>query len=76
MPKSLNTTSPSVFGKGKPPKALRLSDGWSGLWGDDTIEFIDITDSPLRKYLSPFRELVLDPKDTEVDAGGKVVIIL
>lgn len=44
--------------------------------GDDAIEFVDITGSPLREHLNPFRELVPDPKDTEPDAGGKVAVVL
>lgn len=76
VPKALKATSPPVVGEGKPPKALGPSDGWSALWGDDAIEFIDMTNSPPREHLSPFRESAPDPKDTEVDIGGKDVIIL
>ena len=67
VPKALNIDGPVVDAQ-KPPKALGPDDGWSALWGD---EFIDITDSPPRENLSPFRELVPNPKDTEADAQGK-----
>ena len=76
VPKALNATGPPVVGEWKPPKALGPSDGWSALWDDEAIEFIDITDSPPREHLSPFRESAPELKDTEADARGKVLIIL
>ena len=75
VPKALNDTGPPVVRKGKPPKALRPSDAWSALWGDDAIEFMDMTDSPPRDLLSPFRGSAPDSKDTEADIGGKDAII-
>lgn len=75
VPKALKATGPPVIKEGKPPKALRPSDGWSALWGDDAIDFIDMTDSPTREHPRPLCELAPDPKDTEADIGGKDAVI-
>ncbi len=75
VPKALNASGSPVVGEGK-PKALGPSDRWSILRGDDAIEFTDMTDCPPREHPSPFCESAPDPKDTEVDAGGKVLIML
>lgn len=75
VPKALNASGSPVI-REEEPKALRRSDRWSILRGDDAIEFIDITNCPLREYPSPFYKLARDPKDTKVDVGGKVLIIL
>ncbi len=75
VPKALKATGPPFIREGKLRKALRPSDGWSALWGNDAIEFVDMTDSPPREHPRPLCESAPDPKDTEADIGGKDAFI-
>ena len=71
VPRASNANGLTIVGKGKPPKGPGPSDGWNGTpWGDDPIEFIDITDSPTRENLSQFRESTADLKEIEADPRG------
>ena len=48
VPKASNANGPTVVGRGEFPKAPGPSDGWSALWGDDLIEFINKPGNPDR----------------------------
>ena len=73
---ALNFNVPTVLENGKPFKAPGPSSGWRGrLCGDNSIEFIDMTDSPLREQFSPFRESASDHKGIEADVGGRLSVI-
>ena len=69
--KAPNASGLKVVGREKSLKAPGPSNGRSALWGDNPIQFIDMTDSPSREHLSPFREPAPDLKDPKADAGGR-----
>ena len=65
---------PIVGGEENLSKASAPSGGWNGrLWGDDPIEFIDMTNTSPREHFSPSSKPAPDFKDTEADAEGKVI---
>ena len=71
--KASNATAAAVVGDGKPSKVPGPSNGWDqSLWCDDTIEFINMTDSPPREHFSPSREPLLDLQETEADARHRI----
>ena len=71
MRQALNTSGPTVVGKGTPSKTPESSDEWSeNRQNQDLIQILGIMGSPGREPRSPFRDPVVDPKDVEADAGG------
>ncbi len=72
-PIAINTDIPSISRDGKAPTALGRSYKLSRiLRNDDPIEIINTTALSPKNCLSPSYILVLDLKDAEANAGGKV----
>ena len=69
--KASNANATAVVREGKSSKVSGPNNGWGQRpWCDDTIEFIDMTDSPPREHFSPSREPLPGLQETEAHARG------